>query len=91
MAFADLIEDPTYATEDEGEDETNPELEAREELGEALGLLDDVSELLLALLDPSIWEGKYISKYLRRETGKLFDEIHQFTDQYGTEGGGVQS
>lgn len=93
MPLSDLEEDFDGPFEDccsagvEKEDEVEYEEEAydpQDDLTESLVLLEDCRELFLTLLDPTIWEGKYVPKYLRRQVGKLETEILQFTDQWNS-------
>lgn len=84
MAFRDLMEDeereelcfPCGAGEEE------EPYDAQDDLTEALTLLEDCRELLITLLDPHLWEARYVTKFIKREIGKLEAEILAFTDQW---------
>lgn len=88
MSMDDLeaMEVKVKEVEEEFEEEEGSSVE--EDLGEALNLLEDCRELLLLMLEPPIWESKYVSNYVKREIGKLEIEILQFTDQWKADEGG---
>ncbi len=78
MALADL----ELLLEDDEKFEEEEDSGVQDDLTEALTLLEDCRELILVLLDPNLWEAKYVTKYVKREIEKLEAEILAFTDQW---------
>lgn len=82
MALDDLQEDPDYEGCCGEFEEEDDETTAQDDISDALVILEDARELFIALLDPKLWDTRYITQYLRREIEKMEAEILTFTNQW---------